>query len=204
MELTTGLATRFGAHRVVTLVNPLHPEQSLVLLYLELAIPVTILMTNGLSNYKMPVSEKWKDRPFNELYFCLPTYWDLEDTNNPNFNWVFEWLFRLETFVKEKQTWFGPGHTIPCGNPPVAISPTMKQEYFIFLEPMLMEQALSPLKLADKTVYFLAITPLYGDELDYKMGKGTHKLVRRFYNRKIDERIDDYRANALSSRMRFF
>jgi hypothetical protein len=29
-------------------------------------------------------------------------------------------------------------------------------------------------------------------------------LVRRFYNRKIDERIDDYRANALSSRMRFF
>ena len=79
----------------------------------------------------------------------------------------------------------------------------MKQEYFIFLEPMLMEQALSPLKLADKTVYFLAITPLYGDELDYKMGKGTHKLARRFYNRKIDERIDDYRANALSSRMRF-
>lgn len=180
MELTTGLATRFGAHRVVTLVNPLHPEQALVLLYLELAIPVTILMTNGLSNYEMPVSEKWKDRPFNELYFCLPTYWDLEDTNNPNFNWVFEWLFRLETFVKEKQTWFGPGHTIPCGNPPVSISPTMKQEYFIFLEPMLMEQALSPLKLADKTVYFLAITPLYGDELDYKMGKGTHKLVRRF------------------------
>jgi hypothetical protein len=50
----------------------------------------------------------------------------------------------------------------------------------------------------------LAITPLFGDELDYKMGKGTHKLVRRFYNRKIDERIDDYRANALSSRMRFF
>ncbi|MEN9977787.1 MAG: hypothetical protein RLZZ569_412, partial [Bacteroidota bacterium] len=104
MKITEGLATRFGAHRVVTLDNPLHPEQSLVLLYLELAIPVTILMTNGLSNYEMPVSEKWKDRAFNELYFCLPTYWDLEDTSNPNFNWVFEWIYRLETFVKEKQT----------------------------------------------------------------------------------------------------
>lgn len=162
------------------------------------------MMTNGLSEYHMPVTEKWKGREFNEIYFCLPTYWDMEDLENPNFNWVYEWIFTLEHFVREKETWFGPGHTIPCGNPPSRISTLMKQEYFLFLDPMFLQQALEPLKVNGKTIHFLAIVPIFGDELDYKMGKGTHKIVKRFINRKIDERLDDYRSSVLRSRLRFF
>jgi hypothetical protein len=80
----------------------------------------------------------------------------------------------------------------------------MQQKYFLLNTPTYFSEELQPLDVAGKTIEFLAIVPIFEDELDYKMGKGTHKLVRRFYNRKIDERIDDYRANALSSRMRFF
>lgn len=204
MNLITALEERFGAHRVRVASNPLHPEQSLVFLYLELSIPVTVLMTNGLSDYTMPVTDKWKGREHNELFFCLPTYWDMEDTENPNFSWVYEWIFRLETFVREKQTWFGPGHTIPCGNPPAQLSPTMKQEYLIFLDPLFLEEALEPMQIGEKTVRFLSIVPIFGDELDYKMGKGTHKIIKKFIAKKIDERLDDYRPSVLKSRMRFF
>jgi len=193
-----------GEHRVRVLQNPLHPEQSLIFLYLELQVPVTILMTNGLSDYTMPVSGKWVGREHTELYFCLPTYWGLDDFENPNSNWIYDWIFRLENFVREKQTWFGPGHTIPCGNPPVQISETMKQEYFIFLDPMLVSAALAPMAVDGKQVHFLSIVPIFGDELDYKMGKGTHKILRKFISRKVDEQLDDYRVSVLRSRMRFY
>ena len=204
MDRIAALEERFGAHRVRRIQNPVYPEQSLVFLYLELQVPVTVLMTDGLSEYTMPVSEKWKGREFNEIYFCLPTYWDLEDFKNPNFKWVYEWIFRLETFVKEKATWFGHGHTIPCGNPPAQLSPLMKQEYLIFLDPIFMEDALQPLELDKKTIHFLSIVPLFGDELDYKMGKGTNKILKKFIARKVDERLDDYRPSVLRSRMLFF
>lgn len=204
MNIIPALEERFGAHRVRTIQNPLHPEQKLTFLYLELQIPVTILMTNGLSEYTMPVSAKWKGREHAELYFCLPTYWDMDDLENPNFNWVYHWIYTLETFVREKNTWFGPGHTIPCGNPPTQISNTMKQEYLIFLDPIFMEDALQPLEFADRNVHFLSIVPIFGDELDYKMGKGTHKIIRKFIAKKIDERLDDYRVSVLRTRMRFF
>lgn len=204
MALKQKLAERLGEHRVKSIHNPLHPEQSLLLLFLELNVPVTVCMTNGLSDYTMPVSEKWKGREHNELFFCLPTYWDLEDLTNPAFSWIYNWIFRLEQFVKSTNTWFGPGHTIPCGNPPAAISPTMKQEYFIFLDPLFLEQPLEPIQQGDFTCHFLAIVPIFGDELDFKMGKGTVKLVAKFINRGIDERLDDYRPSALRSRLLFF
>jgi hypothetical protein len=204
MDLITALEQRFGKHRVRAIQNPLHPEQPLVFLYLELQVPVTVLMTAGLSDYTMPVLEKWKGREHNEVFFCLPTYWDMDDTNNPNFNWVYHWIYRLENFVREKQTWFGPGHTIPCGNPPAPLSETMKEEYLIFLEPIFLEEQLRPMTIDEKTVHFLGIVPIFGDELDYKMGKSAYKLVRKFRQRKIDERLDDYRASVLRSRMRFF
>lgn len=204
MELIASLEQRFGAHRVHQISNPLHPEQRLIRLYLELNVPITIIMTHGLSEYRMPVSEKWVGREFNELCICLPTYWDLDDTTNPNFTWVYDWLFRLENFVREKQTWFGPGHSIPTGNPPVPISPLMKQEYFIFSDPMSMKAPLEPLVDEEKTIYFLCVIPIFGDELDYKMGKGTYKFFKRFTSRKNTEIIDDYRVSMLNTRMRFF
>lgn len=204
MSLKAALEQRFGAHRLQEIQNPLHPEQTLYQLYLELNIPITVVMTASLSNYEMPVSEKWKGREFNELFVCLPSYWDLNDLQNINSNWVYEWLFKLERFVLEKQSWFGPGHTIPCGNPPVAISHLLKQEFFIFLDPIFLESEMKPITVAGKNIHFLAIVPIFGDELDYKMGKGTQKFIRKFIQRKNDERIEEYRKSILSSRMIFF
>ena len=204
MKLYNALVNRFGEHRVEVISNPRHPEQSLIRLYLELAVPVTVILTNGLSDYSMPVSEKWKGREFNELCFCLPSYWELDDTTNPNFYWVYDWLFRFETFVREKETWFGPGHTIPAGNPIQPISGLLKQEYFLFGDPMLLRDELAPIQLDNKPVHFLVTVPIFGDEFDYKIGKGTHKFFKRYLNRKNTEVIDDFRPSILKSRMIFF
>lgn len=204
MELIQLLEDRFGAHRVKSTPNPLHNDQELIILFLELDVPVTVVMTASLSNYKMPVLDKWIGREFNEIYFCLPTYWDFEDYTNPNASWIYDWIYKLERFVRDKNTWFGPGHTIPTGNPEVPISDLMKQEYFIFLDPILLQKELSPVSIEGKTIQFLSIVPIFGDELDFKMGKGTQKFVRRFIQRNYDEKLDDYRHSVLNSRLRFF
>lgn len=204
MELKDALAERFGAHRVQVIQNPLHPEQELIRLYLELNVPLTIIMTNGLSNYTMPVTEKWIGREHTELCFCLPSYWELDDVSNNNFAWVYAWLFRFERFLREKNTWFGPGHTIPAGNPLQPVSDLLKQEYFIFGDPMLLKKELEPIQVGDKTVHFLVSIPIFGDEFDYKIGKGTYKFFKRYLSRKNTEVIDDFRPSILKSRMTFF
>ena len=204
MNFHEALIDRLGEHRVQTMKNPVHPEQTLFVLYLELAVPVTIIMTSDLSDYKMPVTEKWKGREFNEIFFALPAYWDVNDTDNNTLTACFDWIYRLQDFARTKETWFGPGHSIPCGNPSVPISNLLKQDNFMFLSPMFLEDIFQPFALGHKTVHLLAIVPVFSDELEYKMVKGTYKFVRKFYQKKFDERIDEFRSSMMNSRFKFW
>jgi hypothetical protein len=199
--LHQALAARFGEHRVQALPR-VEGEIPLLLLDLELASPVTVLMTNGLSDYNMPVPERLQNRNFNEIYFCLPSYWEWEDTENPQMNWVFPWIKRLAKYVVDKQSWFGPGHTMPCGVTHESLSATMKQNHFFLTDPIYLDQELTPLKVGEKTVYFLGIIPIFEDEMDYKSGKGTFKLLQKLSNAGVTEKLDDYRGTVLRSKWR--
>ena len=204
MDLREALIDRVGEHRVQIMDNPLHPEQKLFVLYLELHVPLTVIMTSTLSEYKMPVTEKWLGREFNEIYFALPAYWELDDRKNESLTSVYNWIYRLERFVLDKNTWFGPGHSIPCGNPAEPISMLLKQTQFLFMNPILLEDLFQPFNLGDKKVHLLATIPVFSDELEYKMTKGTHKFLRRFVHKNYDERIDEFRHSFMRSRLRLW
>lgn len=191
---------RFGADNVQT-IQPQSGEMPMLQIALEKRSKIHILMTNGLSGYTMPVPEKFDGREYNELYFCLPSYWDLE---SPNGKWVIEWLQKLAKHVVEKRTWFGPGHTIPNGNPVGPLSATMKEKYLMLSEPMFLNTELIPLELDEKTIHFLSVIPIFEDEMDYKMGKGTYKLLRKMEGKGITELLDDYRLSSLKSKWRVF
>jgi hypothetical protein len=195
------LIKRFGAHRVLD-VPTNEGEIPLIMLDLEIRGPISILMTNGLSDYKMPVPEKLEGREYNELFFCLPSYWEWEDMENPRTNWVFKWIQRLAKHVVEKETWFGHGHTMPCGATMESLSETMLQNHFILTDPMLLENELAPIKVGDKEVHFLAIIPMFPDEMDYKQGKGTFKLLQKFRNKAVTEQLDDFRSTVLKRNWR--
>lgn len=204
MNLQEALNERVGEHRVKRMANPRHPEQELFVMFLELHVPLTVIMTSKLSEYRMPVSEKWVGREHNEIFFALPAYWELDDEKNASLQAIYDWIYKLEKFVLERNTWFGPGHSIPCGNPSVEISPLLKQDNFIFINPMFLEDLFQPVRLSDKMVYFLATVPVFSDELEYKQSKGTHKFVRKLYQKKYDERIDEFRKSFMTSRLRLW
>jgi len=187
------LIKRFGEHRVSELPTQ-EEEVPLLILDLELKTPVTVIVTNGLSNYKMPVPEKWEGREYNELYFCLPSYWEWEDTDNPQMNWVFNWIQRLAKFVVEKETWFGHGHTMPCGEELKPLSATMKQNYFMLSDPLLLERELATVILDDKEINFLSIIPLFKEEFEYKQSKGMFKFADKMISAGVTEKLDDFRG----------
>jgi hypothetical protein len=164
---------------------------------------VTFLLTNGLSEYEQPTTEKNKAHKHIELVFCLPSYWDLND-DIPTMSWVKNWIDKLGTHLIEKQTWYGDGHTFANGNPIEPLSPTMNQKYLMLVEPDFFATELSPIKIENKEVHFLCVIPLFEDEFDFKMGKGTFKLKKKLRDKGINELLDDFRMTALKNKWRIF
>lgn len=190
------LAKRFGAHRVQDIPTA-KGEMPLIMLDLELRSPVSVLMTNGLSDYKMPVPENTEENEYNEIFFCLPSYWEWEDMENPRTNWIFKWIQRIAKHTIEQNTWLGHGHTMPCGAEMESLSETMTQNHFILSSPVLLENELAPVKVDGREINFLGIIPMFPDEMDYKQGKGTFKLMQKFSNKGVTEQLDDFRGTVL-------
>ncbi|MGM0479623.1 MAG: suppressor of fused domain protein [Bacteroidota bacterium] len=200
--LAQALCNRIGAHRVHELPDETGENIDLLLLDIESKIPIKVLMTNGLSDYSMPVPEKYEERTHNEIYFALPSYWEIEDHNNPKMNWPIQTLKKLANHVIEKQTWYGPGHTFSNGNPPKALSESMKQNYLLLADPIALEDVLQPLEIEEQTIFFLAIIPIFEQEFDRKQSKGYFKFIRKFRGRNGNEILDDFRTSIYKSRWR--
>lgn len=180
------------------------PESTFPLMLIELENNSKILTTFTLSEYVMPVPEKYQDRARNELYFLLPSYWDTSNFNDIRYNWVFIWIEKLAKHVVSKETWFGPGHTIPCGNPFKALSESMLQDHLFLVDPIALNQEMAPIIVNNEKIHFLAILPIFGDEMDYKQGKGTFKLLQKLMNHNVTEKLDDFRGSILKRKWRFF
>ena len=88
-EFVTHLQTRFSIDEISTIHNKFG---SFILISPMNKNGNKILMTNGLSEFQMNVHEKHAGEEFNELYFYLPSYWDLNDEENPSMNWVFQFI----------------------------------------------------------------------------------------------------------------
>jgi hypothetical protein len=195
------LIERFGENNVKTHLSASENDFPLLEIKIEMRSEIIVLMTNGLSDYAMPVPEKYKERNHAELYFCLPSYWDLTTENG---KWVIEWIQKLAKHCIEKETWYGIGHTFPNGNPAMPLSNTMKQKYLMLNAPYFLEKELTPIISEGKTIHFLGIIPIFEDEMDYKMGKGTYKLLQKIEGKGVSELLDDYRMSCLKSKWRFF
>ncbi|MFA5574815.1 MAG: suppressor of fused domain protein [Brumimicrobium sp.] len=191
LELT--LIDKFGKNNVSSIQLSDNDYISILKVNIQTKFSKCIIVTNGLSNYKMPVPEQYKGQEFNEIYFCLPSYWDIEDKNNPKMNWPVEILQKLAKNVMKNNTWYGRGHTIANGNPPKSISETMKQEYFVMTAPISMEDYLRPIAIEDKTIHFLSVIPIFKNELKLKETKGYKKWIRGYRAKNGTEILDDFR-----------
>ena len=201
LDIQTILLTRFSTDEISSIQNDFG---SFILISPKNKNGNKILLTNGLSDFQMNVHEKHIGEEFNELYFYLPSYWDLYDLKNPSMNWVYYWLEKLQNHVISKNSWFGNGHTIATGKQLVPLSNKMLQNHFILAYPLELTKELAPINLEEKTIHFLSVIPIFEDEMDYKQGKGTAKLFKKFAQANVTEKLDEFRKTVLRNRWNFF
>ena len=206
--LKQALQDRYGEHRVIDIPTA---EGDFPLLAINLETKgqeVTLIMTNGLSEKTMVIPEKLGNRNHIELFFALPSYWEWEELDNPNRNWVFTWIQKLAKHLINNDTWFGYGHTfsnkmmdddISEFQP---LSETMHQQHLILLDPIDLDYEIQKVIIDEKEIYLLAIVPIYSDELDYKQGQSTRKLVKKLANSRVNEILDEFRGTVLKSKWR--
>ena len=200
-ELSNALTIRFNSSKIRTIPKTNGDDFSLIAIELNLRSPLTLIMTDGLRAYEQPVDETKNGQKFIELFFCLPSYWDLDE---PTDQWVIEWLQKLSKHLVRKKTWYGEGHTFPNGNPIHQISEKMQQKYFLLSEPIYITDLKNALEVEGKNVNFLSIIPIFEDEFDYKIGKGNYKLMKKMKDKGINEVLDHFRMTCLKNKWRLF
>ena len=180
-----------------------YDDKSYLLLDLIKSKNVRVLMTNGFSDYKMQAPIKNTHRSFVELCFCIPGYWEVKDLKEKEFNWLFLWLKKIQEHIKKENSWIGDGHTIRCAKEGESFSKSMKQNHLFICDSIMLEEEFSPVDIEDgKRVYFLFLVPIFPDEMDYKQGKGTYFLKKKFLKHGITEKLDEFRQTALKNRWR--
>jgi hypothetical protein len=146
------------------------------------------LITSGMSDLPMHVPPGCAEQRYAELMICLPPTWNLgskyqttEDgalKDERNY-WPIRWLKALARMVHEYDTWLGPGHTVPTGDPPRPYAPNTKLCCLMTMPPATTGKDFCKLGLPDRVIHFMALWPLYEEEMNLKLKKGSDALLDR-------------------------
>ena len=159
-----------------------------------------IVFTDGLSNTEQDVPPKYEAFKKLELYFCLPDYWELN-----NDTWPIDWLEKLAEIPQKNNTWFGPGDTIPAGNPPKALSDRFPANHFMLVEPLKVKDVVEDPIFKTAGIQFMGIIPILQEELDYKIRNSATVLMARLVKNNYTEQVDLFRqAVCLKRFLNFF
>ncbi len=154
-----------------------------------------LMFTEGLSSKIQEVKEGFEPFKKIELYFCLPDFWNIEVEN-----WPIEWLDRLACVPQKNDTWFGPGDTIPAGNPPEELSDRFKANHFMLIEPITLGSFFENENWQALDIRFLGVVPISQDELDYKIRNSATVLTEKLKKANHTEKVDLFRTSVCRRR----
>lgn len=160
--------------------------------------PYYTLVTSGMSDRPMNTPSGEEKSQYAELMISLPPDWPFtqEAFEQPENFWPIHMLKFLARFPHEFETWLSWGHTIPNGDPPEPFADNSQLCCAILLSPALIAEEFRALKIDDeRTINFYSLVPIYREEMDFKLSKGTNALVDRFAKNGVTELLDLNRTN---------
>jgi hypothetical protein len=163
------------------------------------------LVTSGMSDRPMTLPEGVDAHRFAELCISLPADWDLryEAFEDETVYWPIRWLKMMARLPHDYRTWLGFGHTVPNGDPPEPFAENTDLCCMLVLPPVQLPDAFQLLTTpAGKEVVFYTLVPLYREEMEYKLEKGTEALLNRLDKHGIGGVVDPGRVNACQKRRR--
>lgn len=130
-----------------------------------------------------------------ELYFLLPSHWDVSKINQ---KWPVEVLQRLITARLSHKVWYGPGDTLTAHaktknslEKSLPINKLFQQNYFMLTEPIAATDLLENIPKHDCD--WLGIMPIFQKEFEYKSSRSSLELMMNFQTKRVTEEVDEYR-----------
>jgi suppressor of fused protein SUFU len=164
--------------------------------------PFVTLVTTGMSDRPMVVPPDSGLPEYAELLICLPSDWprsqhDLSDERN---YWPIRWLKTLARLPHDYDTWLGPGHTVPNGDPAEPFADGVGFSAMLVTWPLLVEREAIELETKQgRRVALYSLLPLYADELELKLAQGTNALYDGFDRIGVTELVDPARPSVLTT-----
>lgn len=159
---------------------------------------VHTFISTGMSDLPMSPPEGAEENKYAELLVTLPAQWSVsEDAFKDEKNyWPIHLLKWLARFPHEYETWLWWGHTVPNGNPPEPYHPSTTFVGAILVPPGTVPQDFLSCKSGpEKEVSFFSVIPLYPEEMNLKLRKGSDALFDLFDTYGVNEIIDIQRKN---------
>lgn len=169
--------------------------------------PFNVLVTTGLSEQPMVVPDGAEEFAFAELYILLPADWplDQEDFEEEANYWPIRWLKILARFPHQYETWLGPLHTMPNGDPPEPFAENTKLCGIVLTPTDIFGDAASAMHRSDgNTVNFYCVLPIYKEEMDFKLNVGAEALLEKMAAAGIETVVDVGRKNVCRKRFGWF
>ena len=135
--------------------------------------PFHVLVTSGMSDKPMNKPKGVTGFDYAELTICLPEDWKLseEDFKEENNYWPLRWLKMLARLPHEYNSWLSYGHTVPNGNPAEPFANNTQLNTMMLLPSIVFDEEFQTLRLANKTIDFFALIPLYTEEMNLMLRK---------------------------------
>jgi len=167
------------------------------------------LVTSGMSERPMHVPPGHSIAEYAEMVLCLPPSWKLSQeafkVNDEQYYWPVRWMKQLARLPHEFETFFTLGHTIPNGDPPEPFHRTTKMCCWLTLGPVWFDKGFAKLNLPDgRQIAFLAMIPIYKEEMEIKLSKGTDALADKLGALPLTELMNPNRKNVAAKRFGIF
>jgi len=165
--------------------------------------PFHVLVTSGMSDLAMSVPEGAEEFRFAELFLTVPAEWSLtmEAFKDEANYWPIRTLKVLARMPHEYDTWLSLGHTVGHGEPPTPYASGTDLCAALLLGPVSVPDEFGEFAMPDgRKVHFWQVFPLYREELDLKVKRGTDALLELFTRHRTPDVIDPKRRNVCRSR----
>lgn len=174
--------------------------------------PYWTLYTTGMSDRPMKAPEGAEAFQYAELMIKLPPDWPVMQQHAKGTPehiiertyWPIRWLKMLARFPHEYDTWLFDSHSMPNGDPPEPFADDTQfcgmLVHFPLEDPEFCKIEVRP----DKIVHVLTLLPMYAEEMDLKLHKGSEALTDAFAKAGIDDVVAPGRPNVATKRKKLF